>query len=187
MSIAGRLNPKQDMAIRIGVFEEKEGKYMKKRIKIIISIFVISLIIALIIPEAVTYLTEGDIITTGRNMRKVKYALNRWSMESSEKYPQSLDEKTKKTNEPFSSFLLREDWYKPIDKKSLSQMIKFKPLAESISVQVLPYRIYIYTDGNKYKIVGGDERGILIPEDRSVKIGILKPKIIYSPNYGETE
>ncbi len=189
---------------------------MRKEIKITIIVFIIFiLIIVLIKPKIDYYLREGDVITIRINMDKVEHALESFRMESSGRYPESLDEKTEETGEKFSAFLLREDWYeppvlplwndkysplkkrsllkkenwyKPIKKRNFHRVVKFKPLIDdSLPSRVFPCRICIYTDGVRYKIIGGDKRGFLIPEDSSLERGTSKPKIIYSHNYWENE
>lgn len=169
--------------------------------------------IALIKPKIDYYLREGDVITIRINMDKVEHALESFRMESSGKYPESLDEKTGETGEPFSAFLLKESWYeppvfplwrdknsavkrrtlfmrenwfKPIKKREFRKVLKFKPLIDdNVPEKIIPCRIYIYTNGIRYKIIGGDKRGFLVPEDSSCERGTSKPKIIYSHNYWE--
>ncbi len=188
---------------------------MKKQIKIIILVFVIFVVIvALITPKARYYLREGDVIMIAINMEKVEHALNSWSKESYGRYPQSLDERTEETNETFSDFLSREDWYEPpvlplwkdrynptkkwsllmkenwyspTKKRFFPKVVNFKPLIDTIPRRALPCRIFIYTDGVRYKIIGGDKNGFLVPEDISMKRGSSKPKIIYSHNYWGNE
>jgi hypothetical protein len=188
---------------------------MKKEIKILILVSVIFIVImVLITSKARYYLREGDIIMVAINMEKVEHALNSWSIESSGRFPQSLDEKTEETNEPFETFLLKEDWYeppilpfwedkyspvkkrlllkrenwyKPLKYRFFHKVVNFKPLTDTIPGRILPCRMYILTDGVRYKIVGGDKNGFLVPEDISQGRGASKPKIIYSDNYWENE
>jgi hypothetical protein len=184
---------------------------MKKQIKIIILVSVIFIVIvSLIVPEARYYLREGDVIMVSINMEKIEHALNGWSKESSGRYPQSLDERAEETDKKFSDLLLEEDWYeppvlplwkdrynptkkwsllmkenwyKPTQQKIFHKMVNFKPLMDTIPARVLPCRICILTDGVRYKIIGGDKNGFLVPEGSSPERGTSTPKIIYSHNY----
>ena len=184
---------------------------MKKEIKIIIlgSVTFI-LIMALMKPKIDYYLREGDVITISINMEKIAHALESFCSESSGRYPQSFDEETEETNESFSAFLLREDWYeppvlslwkdrynpikkwsllmrenwyKPTQKRLFPKVVNFKPLTDTLPGRVLPCRICVLTDGVRYKIVGGDKNGYLVPEGPLPKRGTSTPKIIYSDNY----
>ncbi len=187
---------------------------MRKQIKIIILVFVILIVIAAsIAPKARYYLREGDVITIGINMEKVDHALESFCSESSGRYPQSFEEKTEETNKTFSAFLLTEKWYeppvfpmgrdwfkpskersvnvrdkwcKPIRRKMFDKVIKFNLLTDSLPEKIFPCRIYVYTDGVRYKIIGGDKEGFLIQEDITYERGTSKPKIIYSDNYIES-
>jgi hypothetical protein len=188
---------------------------MKKEIKIIILGTVIFIVImALLKPKIDYYLREGDVITIGTNMERVEHALNSWSVESSGKFPRSLEEKTEETNEPFSAFLLKEDWYeppvfplgrdrfkplkersvnvrdkwcKPIRRKFFYKVIKFESLMDTIPGRASPCGICICTDGIRFKIIGGDKNGYLVPEDITYERGASKPKVIYSNNYWNDE
>ena len=185
---------------------------MRKEIKLTIIVFIVLiLLIALIKPKIDYYLREGDVITIRINMDKVEHALESFYIESSGRYPESLDEKNEETDEKFLEFLLKEDWYeppvfplwrdknspikrrtlfmrenwfKPIKKREFRKVVKFKPLVDdNVPEKIIPCRIYIYTDGVRYKIIGGDKRGFLIPKDSSYERGTSKPKVIYSDNY----
>jgi hypothetical protein len=184
---------------------------VKKQIKVIISVSVIFIVIlALIIPKARYYLREGDVVMVSNNMEKVEHALESFSKESSGKYPMSLDERTEETDRKFSDFLLKENWYeppilplwkdrynptkkwsllmkenwyKPTQQKIFHKVVNFKPLTDTIPDRVLPCRISIFTDGIRYKIIGGDKNGYLVPEGTLPKRGTSTPKIIYSDNY----
>jgi hypothetical protein len=193
----------------------KKKESMKKEIKIVlVGSVIFFLIIASIKPKIDYYLREGDVITIRINMEKVAHALESFGSESTGKYPEFIKERTVETNEPFAAFLLKEDWYEPpifplgrdwykpikersfsvkrkwcepIRKKLFHKVIKFKPLTDSIPEKIYPCRIYIYTDGVRYKIIGGDKEGFLIPEDGTEKTEPSKPKIIYSQNYWDKE
>lgn len=188
---------------------------MKKQIKIIILVSLIFVVIlALIVPKARYYLREGDVVTIGNNMEKVEHALESFGSESSGRYPQSFGERTEEKNKSFEDFLLKEDWYeppvfpmgrdwfkpkkertinvrdkwcKPIRRKMFHKVIKFKPFTDTIPDRVYPCRICIFTDGIRYKIVGGDKNGYLVPEGTLPERGTFPPKIIYSHNYWENE
>lgn len=170
---------------------------MKKQIKIIIVVLVIFIaVVALITPKARYYLRQGDVIMIAINMEKVEHALKSWSNESSGRFPRTLDERTKETNKKFLAFLSSEDWYeppilpkrekwyKPIKERRFYRVVKFKPLLnDNIPDKVFPCMIYVYSDGVRYKIIGGDKEGFLVPEDITYERGASKPKIIYSDNY----
>ncbi|MBN1695169.1 type II secretion system protein [candidate division WOR-3 bacterium] len=188
---------------------------MRKQIKIVILVSVIFIVIlALIIPKARYYLREGDVVMVSNNMEKVEHALESFYKESSGKYPESLNERTEETDKKFSDFLLKENWYeppilpmwrdrnnpikkwsllmkeswyKPTQKKIFNKMVNFKPLMDTIPDRVYPCRICIFTDGARYKIIGGDKNGYLVPEGVLPERGTSKPKIIYSDNYWNKE
>ena len=184
---------------------------MKKEIKIVIVGLVICItIMALIAPKVRYYLLVGDIITIRNNMEKVAHALESFADESYGKYPQLTGEITQETNKPIAAFFSKEKWYeppvfpfgrdwfkptkdrtvnvrdrwcKPIRWKRFYRVINFKRLTDTIPRKSNPCRIYIYSDGVRYKIIGVDKEGFLVPEDITKKRGTSNPKIIYSENY----
>jgi len=179
---------------------------VRKQIKIIIFVSVIFIaIVVLIVPKARYYLREGDIVMVANNMEKVEHALESFYKESSGRYPQSLDERIEETDNLLKenwyeppvlalwkdrdnpikkwSLLMKEGWYKPTQQKVFHKMVSFEPLTDTIPDRVYPCRICIFTDGVRYKIIGGDKNGFLVPEGTLPKRGNSKPEIIYSHNY----